>query len=378
MSAMDGYRTNPLDGHSWIGAPAFRMPITSTDAAGAAALAARALPQGGVFYYALGGGLGHLTRAEAIHRAFRRRSNEPFVVLDNCRVAARVTSPRLVLEDRPDSSALAALISALLSSLKPKALVVDAFPAGILGELASLLGQTEPVKLAVVRRLRAEWVERWNLTELVPRAYHRVLYVEPGSELPGLEPLPSARRVPPVLVREPDEVLSRKEARRILDIPDETLAVAAVVSELTPAAQGLLSAAARAAERATAGAAWFRVVSPQPVARFAEQRLEHFPLMEWMRAFDVVVGGSGYHLCHETDALGVPAVLVPQVRRYDDQFARAAGRRVASSPEALEQEICRIARERRSDSAENPPGRPSGAGEAAGEIIAALAGSGAA
>ena len=32
--------------------------------------------------------------------------------------------------------------------------------------------------------------------------------------------------------------------------------------------------------------------------------LFHYPLMEWLPGVDLVIGPCGYHLCHETAALG--------------------------------------------------------------------------
>ena len=61
--------------------------------------------------------------------------------------------------------------------------------------------------------------------------------------------------------------------------------------------------------------------------------------MEWLAGADLVIGACGYNLCHEAAALGVPALFVPQPRLYDDQFARAADRRVARSPEEMEEQI---------------------------------------
>src|SRR5436189_141995 len=50
----------------------FRLLVSAETPRESALRAAEAIPAGGVFYYALGGGMGHLMRAHAIGRAFTR------------------------------------------------------------------------------------------------------------------------------------------------------------------------------------------------------------------------------------------------------------------------------------------------------------------
>ncbi len=64
-----------------------------------------------------------------------------------------------------------------------------------------------------------------------------------------------------------------------------------------------------------------------------------FPLARWLSAADVIVAAGGYHAFHEVRASGVPAVFLPQSRRYDDQEARVRGECVARTPEELEARV---------------------------------------
>jgi UDP-N-acetylglucosamine:LPS N-acetylglucosamine transferase len=65
-----------------------------------------------------------------------------------------------------------------------------------------------------------------------------------------------------------------------------------------------------------------------------------------MPAADVVVSGGGYHSFHELRAVGIPAVFIPQRRRYDDQHERVRGCLVAEDPASLEQALSAVLRDK--------------------------------
>jgi UDP:flavonoid glycosyltransferase YjiC (YdhE family) len=67
--------------------------------------------------------------------------------------------------------------------------------------------------------------------------------------------------------------------------------------------------------------------------------LSLFPFARWLPGADVVIAAGGYHSVHEIRASGVPAVFLPQSRRYDDQEARVRGESVARTPEELEARV---------------------------------------
>jgi hypothetical protein len=324
----------------------FTLAVSAAEAEASAQRVADAVPPGGVLYYALGGGMGHLARGLAIGRQYRRLRPDPFVLLTNCR--ARVPEPgiRLQLLDAPDPppEALARLVRCLVRALQPAALVVDAFPAGILGELPPVLGELPCRRVAVLRRLQARWVERWRLPEVLQEHYHAAALVEPGAAFPGF-PSPVPHRVTdPVLLRDAGELLTREEARERLRsaLPGRPV-VCAVVTGARPAELGLLRAARRAVGAAS-GEAVLRLVTPFPGSIELGERLDYFPLVELLPGVDLVIGPAGYNLYHETAATGTPAVFVPQRRLYDDQFARAEsdGRPVARSPAELLEWVRRL------------------------------------
>lgn len=322
--------------------------------------AGEAFLPGGVLYYGLGGGLGHLTRGLAIARQFRRLARGPFTLLTNCGAPVPDPADLLLLSGPPDPEPerLADLVRELVRALRPRVLAVDAFPAGLLGELPDVLPSLPCSRVAVVRRLQARWIAEWRLAELLPSVYNTVAWVEPGAVIPGLPPSLRAVETPPVLVRDAAELLPRDQARERWGHSGPAPLACAVVTSPRPADQGLLGVASKAVRNAVPDAA-VTFATPYPGGLPAGDYRFHYPLLEWLPGVDLVIGPCGYNLCHETAALGVPAVFIPQPRRYDDQFARSEGRPVARSPEELE----RLAKEllSRPHAPAGPPGYGNGA-----------------
>jgi hypothetical protein len=96
-----------------------------------------------------------------------------------------------------------------------------------------------------------------------------------------------------------------------------------------------------------------------------------FPAAPYLPAADVVVAAGGYHAYHEVRAAGVPAVFVPQWRRYDDQAERVRDGLVAKDPPTLERAVASLLR------GEDVPGarlprleRPAAGGEALAGLVA--------
>lgn len=52
-------------------------------------------------------------------------------------------------------------------------------------------------------------------------------------------------------------------------------------------------------------------------------RISAYPLVQYMRAFDVFAGAAGYNTCYEVIQSGVPSLLVPNTMVADDQVKRA-------------------------------------------------------
>jgi UDP:flavonoid glycosyltransferase YjiC (YdhE family) len=295
-----------------------------------------------VLYYALGGGLGHLTRSIAVLRQVQRRLTPAVLAITNSPHAALyeaegVPHTRLTQADGAFAGALAGRIRSTICEFEPDVLVVDAFPRGILGELPGVLPELRCPKVAILRRLRHEYVAQYGVVDFVRSHYRRAVLVEgmPGAFADALGDV--VIRVPPVLIRDVDELPSRTQAREALGLRDGERAVLGVGSGSPEKVRGLFRLLQKIRARSPVGFALrLATLNDLPSEPWAEFHVRHFPLMELLTGVDLVVGAAGYNLYHETQALGVPAVFVPQERLYDEQLARASGSAVASSPSELE------------------------------------------
>lgn len=199
--------------------------------------------------------------------------------------------------------------------------VADVFPRGVLGEMA-------PPSILVSR-----WVPpRFYLDPDVRRTIESRVELlvwgeEPPDELASLA-VPSVR-VGPILLGEPP--LSREEGRSRLGAPDAARLVLALPSGDAAGQARLTGLLVKVTARLGATLVVVSDVLPPipPVVRF-------FPAARLLPAADAVVSAAGYHAFHEIALSGVPAVFLPEPRRYDDQARRAAGWPIARSPRELE------------------------------------------
>lgn len=207
-------------------------------------------------------------------------------------------------------------------------LLVDVFPRGVVGELVVPPGT--PAWL-VSRRVAAAYYLDPGVRAAIESRYELIVWTEePPAELAALR-VPAVRIAPVVLDAAP---LDRAEARARLGVPDRRPLVLALGAGNPGRQADLRGLLARIAARAAAA---LRFVSHELPEDGEVVRL--FPASAWLAAADVVVAAGGYHAVHETRRAGVPAVFVPQRRRYDDQAWRVRGETVAASPAELERAI---------------------------------------
>ncbi len=251
-----------------------------------------------ILYYALGGGLGHLTRARRVLGAL---GEEAALLTASCyaRDPRVVGSLPVVFVPPPlgrDRGAFRRWLERTLDELGPDELIVDSFPGGILGELC---GMALPPARHVARRLNwGAYAQR--LDGPLPR-YDAVYAVEPVAHpLPGpVEPLALATEAGDApLVEEPHWLVVHSG-------PEAELAT-------------LLEHAA--------GAPRVLVVSPHRPARLpAHARWSDvYPVAPHLGGAERIVTAAGFNAMHETAPWRERHTFVPFERALDDQFARAA------------------------------------------------------
>lgn len=298
--------------------------------------------------YAINGvGAGHVTRLIAISRWLSRHakrleveaeiyfltSSEAGALLFAERFPAfKLPSRTVVAEAGIDETRFLALarpwVCETLRALEPDLLLVDTFPQGYFEELGPLL--TECPKTAFIYRPLKEIhaglpefqnaLSHYNLI-LVPEYEQN----EPVLVLPAVRD--RVRYIGPMMVRERAEILSREEARKVLGIASDRLAVyISAGGGGDPDAERLIETA----YKALSGIPGLHlVIGAGPLYRGNCIYSDHLTWLaqgnaaEFMAAFDVAVSAAGYNSFNELMHFGVPTVFLPQQKWADDQKARA-------------------------------------------------------
>jgi UDP:flavonoid glycosyltransferase YjiC (YdhE family) len=130
----------------------------------------------------------------------------------------------------------------------------------------------------------------------------------------------------PVTLLKGDELLSRAQARDALSLPpDGKLAL----FSLGPGNLKDVSEIARGLTDVVRGHGFTCVWARAPISVRDVPLPEHvlplgvYPLVRYLRAFDVFVSAAGYNACCEIVQTGVPSLLVPNTLLADDQARRA-------------------------------------------------------
>ncbi|GAA1640515.1 hypothetical protein [Actinoplanes couchii] len=259
--------------------------------------------------YAQGGGLGHLTRIRAyLHTV---HADEPATILSTSPFAA---DPRILGPHR-------LLPAAALGDLRPSVLVVDAFPAGLSGDLTAdrIPAGTTTVHLARLLRWDAyrpllpanpiRFDRTWLIEDLAPA--HRASLTGAIAPLTLVDPpAPALPALPPGSWL----VLHSGPASEIND---------------------LLSYARDCAAAENAHPRLI-LVSPQPPPGLPAdvEHVDAYPARSLFASADRIVTAAGFNAVRQTGPWRAKHLMLPFPRRWDDQFARAALARAAHARSA--------------------------------------------
>lgn len=307
--------------------------------------------------YALGGGLGHLTRAVALSRAAARypgdgeRPRTEIVLLTNSPFAGdlpisnEIGGSHRVVTLCPELSRdeTAARVIDLVQSERYDALVVDTFPRGLGGELFEILPELACQKVLVHRDLSPRYCERFKLREFVQH-FDRLLV--PGESAP-FEDSPHAIRTEPWLIRDESELLPSAEARRILKVESDTLPVVAVIGcgRLDEIKQMRCLATQLTSEFASVAAVRFITLSrhgdDQPVSQSHSglTTISLWPFFQAIRGVSLIVGSGGYNSVHEARATRTKFIGLSWPRLYDRQQRRLSECERAADFQQVRQQV---------------------------------------
>jgi UDP:flavonoid glycosyltransferase YjiC (YdhE family) len=287
-----------------------------------------------LFFNINGSGLGHLSRCLAYARRMQGRARPVFfslasaveIIHDMGFEADYFVSP---FWSRSHINAwnreLAIRVGLMLEEVRPAAVVFDGtWPFHGFMDACDAYGV--PLRVWSNRGLHREDFEPVPVKE---SAFD--LVIQPGEIGAGFA-IERARRpgrkvtIPPVTLLRNDELLNRDEARDALGLKrDERYALLSLgpgnLKDVSDIASGLIEEMRRLGFTVV----WARapisvrdVPLPDDVVP-----LSVYPLVRYMRAFDVFAGAAGYNTCCEVIQSGVPSLLVPNTMVADDQARRA-------------------------------------------------------
>ncbi|MDA7492571.1 hypothetical protein OAM37_00930 [bacterium] len=291
--------------------------------------------------YAMGGGMGHITRATALARGLLHQSSDGSGSSD-----ARITlltnssfADGLPIENELGPRANVVRVDSQLSRDKTvvevqrvfmtaavSAVVVDTFPRGIAGELAEILPNLNCPKVLVHRDLNPSYCQKYRLSDFV-KIYDRLIV--PG-EAALFESFPNAVSTPPWLIRNAEELLKPEDARCRLAVKASTLPVAVVLGcGRNDEIEQMHGWAMRLADEFTGKLEVRFIVMKKPDSLAdREKKLPNFkmisiwPFFEVVRGASIVISGGGYNSVNESKAAGIPFCGVPRKRLYDRQENR--------------------------------------------------------
>lgn len=287
-----------------------------------------------LFFNINGSGTGHLSRCLAYAHRMRGRANPVFLSLASAIEIIHemgFEADYFVSEfwSRSHINAwnreLAIRMGLMLEELRPVAAVFDgSWPfAGFMHACDQF---DVPVRIWSDRGLYKEDMEA------VPVAESEFdLVIQPG-EVGSDFTVERARRpgrkvtTPPVTLLKCDELLSRDDARKQLGLePESRYALFSLgpgnLKDVSAVALGLYEEMRKRGFTvvfARAPISIRDVALPDDV-----QTVSVYPLVRFLRAFDVVASAAGYNACCEIVQAGVPSLLVPNTQVADDQVLRA-------------------------------------------------------
>lgn len=278
-----------------------------------------------ILYYALGGGLGHLTRARAVLHTLGIReavllTASPFA--SDARVAGTFRTIQVPGTLDRDVLALRSYLMDIVLQLSPTEIFLDAFPGGLLGELRGV-SFPSGVRVHHVARL-LQWSAYQRHAKGPWPELHTTFVVEPLAPEHQADVVSASRHVQTLALVDPlcfgDPctlgALSSSSTWLIVHAgsPLETAELCAYASELAYQ-EGVRPRLMLVSPDA-------RVILPPGVTH-----LNCYPASPLFPVADRIVSACGFNIMRQTVTFADRHHFMPFSRRFDDQFLRAARRR---------------------------------------------------
>ncbi|HEV7243239.1 MAG TPA: hypothetical protein VGQ36_28700 [Thermoanaerobaculia bacterium] len=273
-----------------------------------------------ILYYALGGGLGHLTRGRRVLELLGLAGDAAIVTASPYARDERVTGGIPTVEVPPHLEHAVDEHRGWMRALDAERLIVDTFPGGIQGELCGL-----EVPMDLVARL-LRWDEyRRAVPDELPSFGTTWIVEELAPDHDAFVRANSGRVVSLVGAR----AFSPRFERAVSPLPvhnfwlivhsgpeDEVRELIAFTSELRALANN-------APDRILVAT---RCDTPLPSGF---ERIDIYPASALYARAERIISAAGFNVMLETEPWSHKHEVVPFARKFDDQFLRAARRRAS-------------------------------------------------
>lgn len=277
-----------------------------------------------VLYYAMGGGLGHLTRARAVLHTL---ALGPAMLLTASPFARdpRVHGPHDVVLAPPalafQPARYHAWLRTLFARLRPRQLVLDAFPAGLRGEFCHVPVPPGVEVLHVARRLRWDTYAR-RLTVSCPRL-HRAWVLEPLPAAQTAFLRAHADAVTPLTLTDPPALLGDALSDRLGELRRRQPLWLIVHAGSEGETHALLDDARRQARTASPAPHLVLVAPHRPAALASDvTHLDVYPAALLFPLADRLFTAGGFNTMRQAAPYRARHHARPFPRRFDDQRAR--------------------------------------------------------
>ncbi|WLQ12986.1 hypothetical protein O5O45_24975 [Hahella aquimaris] len=284
-----------------------------------------------IFFYALGGGLGHITRAQALIHTLGLDDPVTLAMSSSWNQTEPPLSPqfhplRAPREISKDPAGVRRWLSAALAQNSYRQIIIDAFPGGLLGELCDF---SFPAGAELIHCARLLHWDRYSalLSGSLPR-YQQGFRLEPLRDDHMAALSACCARIDSLRLNDPPIDPAPYSSHAMSSEPPLWLIVHAgsteEILELTALAQD-----SAAMEKVSPKLV---LLSPQrPDALPAE--IDHrcvYPATPWFAKAQRIFSACGFNTVRQLQPYRHKHRFLPFPRRFDDQFARAAALRAGS------------------------------------------------
>lgn len=277
-------------------------------------------------YYALGGGLGHITRARAIlaHWDVEARIITRADLAAHPRISNGLDLLPVPVELEQDNAALRRWLEAVIRNLSPSVIYLDSFPAGLFGEFCGM-HLPKDTRLEYIARLLRWDVYRQLLTGPV-RGFSRTHLLEPLDSRHELWVKANSQNLSRLDFKDPPAPADPDclSAFMALSPPRWLIVHSGNEAEIEDLMVYALEQAQMEALKPN-----ICLASPKPDSALpaAVKLLDCYPLTPLFRHAERIISACGFNTMRQTEAFRERHRFLPMQRHFDDQFTRAALRR---------------------------------------------------